>query len=100
VLPDALWRSTAGAHAFSARSEYNKNIARFLHMAVGVQKSPASVSRYPLHLLWPENPRTAGFPEEYAKFLAVALYYGILLANSKPLSFSTLIFSPAQERLD
>jgi hypothetical protein len=24
----------------------------------------------------------------------------ILLANSKPLSFSTLIFSPAQERLD
>jgi len=30
VLPNALWGSTAGAHACGARSEYYKNIARIL----------------------------------------------------------------------
>jgi hypothetical protein len=35
------------------------------------------------------------------ELLSRVVYGGrILLANSKPLSFSTLIFSPAQERLD
>ena len=49
VLPDTLWCSTTGVHACGVRSEYDKNIARF----VDKQETPSSglvcVSKNPCH---------------------------------------------------
>src|SRR4030095_16406946 len=63
--------------------------------------------RYPQTSWLPPNSTLISLPGFYTEsgarigLLGVCRDNGrILLANSKPLSFSTLIFSPAQERLD
>jgi hypothetical protein len=45
VLPDALWGSTAGAHAFSGRSEHDKNIAHYLHTRLEAVRYPQKVQQ-------------------------------------------------------
>jgi len=47
ALPDALWGSTAGAHACGACREHYKNIARLFNITDTPAVGPASVSNNP-----------------------------------------------------
>ena len=46
------------------------------------------------------NPQCIAESVLWESEVCVSKNYPILLANSKPLSFSTVIFGPAQKRLD
>jgi hypothetical protein len=50
-LPDALWGSTAGVHAYGAYREYDKNNARFCDRLKTPAPRPAEVSNNP----WQES---------------------------------------------